>query len=243
MIGATVDGEWLAVHVDDEGIGIPADGSAAGRRSRSTGPGMSASRGSRERASASIICRRLVEAHGGSLTLGDRPDGRPGTRVSFTLPILAGGRQIAGSASVAAARRSARWLSGSSSSRTSRSSPRSSSCGSAGPATKRGRPDRQRRAAPVLRNTSGSRDPRRLAAGPRWLAGHRADPGVQPGPDHHGHRPQLRGRQDPRAQARRGRLHHQAAELPGARRRGSKRRCAGRRRRPRIGRAASSIAT
>ena len=38
------------------------------------------------------ICRRLVEAHGGSLTIGDRPDGRPGTRVRFTLPILGGRR-------------------------------------------------------------------------------------------------------------------------------------------------------
>jgi signal transduction histidine kinase len=34
------------------------------------------------------ICRRLVEAHGGRLWLGDRPDGRPGTRVTFSLPIL-----------------------------------------------------------------------------------------------------------------------------------------------------------
>ena len=34
-----------------------------------------------------FICRRLVEAHGGRLNVGDRPDGRPGTRVTFTLPL------------------------------------------------------------------------------------------------------------------------------------------------------------
>jgi signal transduction histidine kinase len=34
-----------------------------------------------------FICRRLVEAHGGRLWLGDRPDGRAGTRVTFTLPL------------------------------------------------------------------------------------------------------------------------------------------------------------
>jgi signal transduction histidine kinase len=34
------------------------------------------------------ICRRLVEAHGGRLTLGERPNGAPGTLVTFTLPIL-----------------------------------------------------------------------------------------------------------------------------------------------------------
>jgi signal transduction histidine kinase len=33
------------------------------------------------------ICRRLVEAHGGRLDVMDRPDGRPGTRVLFTLPL------------------------------------------------------------------------------------------------------------------------------------------------------------
>ena len=36
------------------------------------------------------ICRRLVEAHGGKLWVGDRPDALSGTRVSFTLPLLKG---------------------------------------------------------------------------------------------------------------------------------------------------------
>jgi signal transduction histidine kinase len=31
-----------------------------------------------------------VEAHGGKLWLGERPDGRAGTRVSFTLPVVGG---------------------------------------------------------------------------------------------------------------------------------------------------------
>ena len=41
-------------------------------------------------------------------------------------------------------------------------------------------------------------------------------PRVQPGADPHGHGARLGGRQDPRPQARRGRLHHQAAVVPGA---------------------------
>jgi two-component system, OmpR family, sensor histidine kinase ChvG len=36
------------------------------------------------------ICRRLVEAHGGRIALLDRPDGRPGTRASFTVPVVGG---------------------------------------------------------------------------------------------------------------------------------------------------------
>jgi len=36
------------------------------------------------------ICRRLVEAHGGKLWVGDRPDALSGTRVSFMLPLLKG---------------------------------------------------------------------------------------------------------------------------------------------------------
>jgi signal transduction histidine kinase len=51
------------------------------------------------------ICRRLVEAHGGRLWLEDRPDGRAGTRVLFTLPLLRGRRQA-----VAQPRRRARPL-------------------------------------------------------------------------------------------------------------------------------------
>jgi signal transduction histidine kinase len=91
-ISAGVDGEWLAAAVDDEGVGVPATERALVtepfhrawnvRESRIPGTGLGL-----------YICRRLVEAHGGRLRLEDRPDGRAGTRVSFTLPLLRGRRQ------------------------------------------------------------------------------------------------------------------------------------------------------
>jgi PAS domain S-box-containing protein len=91
VVGAEVAGTWLAVHIDDEGIGVPeADRPLVAepfhrawnvRESRIPGTGLGL-----------YICRRLVEAHGGTLTIGDRPDGGAGTRVAFTLPILAGRR-------------------------------------------------------------------------------------------------------------------------------------------------------
>jgi signal transduction histidine kinase len=86
VLGASIAGPWLAVTVDDEGIGIPeADRSLVTepfhrawnvRESRIPGTGLGL-----------FICRRLVEAHGGELSVGDRPDGRPGTRVRITLPL------------------------------------------------------------------------------------------------------------------------------------------------------------
>jgi two-component system sensor histidine kinase KdpD len=75
----------VVVTVDDEGVGVPESDRALVtepfhrawnvRESRIPGTGLGL-----------FICRRLVEAHGGSLTVDDRPDGRPGTRVAFTLP-------------------------------------------------------------------------------------------------------------------------------------------------------------
>ena len=92
VVGATVEGDWLVATVDDAGIGIPEAERALVtepfhrawnvRESRIPGTGLGL-----------YICRRLVEAHGGRLTVGDRPDGRPGTRISFTLPLLAGSRR------------------------------------------------------------------------------------------------------------------------------------------------------
>jgi signal transduction histidine kinase len=86
VLGATVSGRWLAVTVDDEGIGIPESDRVLVtepfhrawnvRESRIPGTGLGL-----------FICRRLVEAHGGELTVGDRADGRPGTRVQITLPM------------------------------------------------------------------------------------------------------------------------------------------------------------
>jgi len=86
VLGAAVDADWLVVTIDDEGVGIPEDDQALVtepfhrawnvRESRIPGTGLGL-----------FICRRLVEAHGGRLSLGDRPDGRPGTRANFTLPL------------------------------------------------------------------------------------------------------------------------------------------------------------
>jgi signal transduction histidine kinase len=85
---ASIEGDWLVATVDDEGVGIPdAERSLVlepfhrawnVRESRIPGTGLGL-----------YICRRLVEAHGGRLWLGDRPDGRPGTRVAFSLPLVA----------------------------------------------------------------------------------------------------------------------------------------------------------
>jgi PAS domain S-box-containing protein len=92
VIGAAIDGEWLLAWVDDEGIGVPESERSLVtepfhrawnvRESRIAGTGLGL-----------YICRRLVEAHGGRLSIGDRPDGRPGSRVTFTLPILADRRR------------------------------------------------------------------------------------------------------------------------------------------------------
>lgn len=86
VLGAGAEGEWLVVTVDDEGVGIPEEDRTLVtepfhrawnvRESRIPGTGLGL-----------FICRRLVEAHGGHLSLGDRPDGRPGTRATFTLPL------------------------------------------------------------------------------------------------------------------------------------------------------------
>ena len=87
VIGASVEGDWLVATVDDGGIGIPEAERRlvlepfhrAGnvRESRIPGTGLGL-----------YICRRLIEAHGGELRILDRPDGRAGTRIAFSLPLL-----------------------------------------------------------------------------------------------------------------------------------------------------------
>jgi len=94
-ISASVVDAWLEATVDDEGVGVPEEERSLilepfhrawnVRESRIPGTGLGL-----------YICRRLVEAHGGRLTIGGRPDGASGTRVTFSLPILAGGRRSAG---------------------------------------------------------------------------------------------------------------------------------------------------
>jgi signal transduction histidine kinase len=94
-IGAAVEGDWLVATIDDEGVGIPEGEQSLVlepfhrawnvRESRIPGTGLGL-----------YICRRLVEAHGGRLWLSDRPDGRRGTRVAFSLPLLAGRRTASG---------------------------------------------------------------------------------------------------------------------------------------------------
>ena len=86
VIGASLRDEWLAVTVDDEGVGVPQSDRALVtepfhrawnvRESRIPGTGLGL-----------FICRRLVEAHGGTLEVLDRTDGRAGTRIRFTLPL------------------------------------------------------------------------------------------------------------------------------------------------------------
>jgi len=98
VVGASVGGDWLVATVDDEGIGVPEAERALVaepfhrawnvRESRIPGTGLGL-----------YICRRLIEAHGGRLSLGDRPGGPGGTRVTFTLPLLADARRRGGGGS------------------------------------------------------------------------------------------------------------------------------------------------
>jgi signal transduction histidine kinase len=86
VITAKADRRWLGVTVSDQGIGIPESDRELVmepfhrawnvRESRIPGTGLGL-----------FICRRLVEAHGGKLTIADREDGNPGTSVRITLPL------------------------------------------------------------------------------------------------------------------------------------------------------------
>jgi PAS domain S-box-containing protein len=88
-ITAVASDEWLTVNVEDEGVGIPESDRALvlepfhrgqnARESSIQGTGLGL-----------YISRRLVEAHSGKLWVGERTDGKPGARVSFTLPLVGG---------------------------------------------------------------------------------------------------------------------------------------------------------
>lgn len=88
-VSAVVSDGWLSVSVEDEGIGIPESDRGLVlqpfhrarnvRESSTQGTGLGL-----------YISHRLVEAHAGKLWLGDRADRRPGTRVSFTPPLVGG---------------------------------------------------------------------------------------------------------------------------------------------------------
>lgn len=87
-IDAQEAGDWMEISVSDEGDGVPAserewifEPFRSGMGSQSSGIGLA-------------ICRAIVEAHGGHITVGDsrpaergRPGGRPGARFTFTLPV------------------------------------------------------------------------------------------------------------------------------------------------------------
>lgn len=90
VLGACPEGDWLMVTVDDEGVGIP-----EGERNLVTEPFHRAWNVRESRIPGTglglFICRRLIEAHGGSMWIEDRLDGREGTRIRFTLPLARGG--------------------------------------------------------------------------------------------------------------------------------------------------------
>ena len=82
-VEAAWDGVHVAVSVADEGVGVPPDRlpllfrePAVGRDGRGHGLGL-------------LICRGLVEAHGGRIRAESGGAGR-GTRVTFTLPVAPG---------------------------------------------------------------------------------------------------------------------------------------------------------
>jgi K+-sensing histidine kinase KdpD len=76
-VTAAVDGAMVRVDVDDDGPGF-----SDAARERMFHPFRSAAGSS---GLGLTVCKAIVEAHGGNITIGDNPTG--GARVSFTLPI------------------------------------------------------------------------------------------------------------------------------------------------------------
>lgn len=87
VVGARSAGDRVEIFVEDEGPGVPAEeretltlrfrrgGRQPGARPHGYGLGLH-------------VARTIVEAHGGTLRIGPRPDGVSGTRVAFTLPAV-----------------------------------------------------------------------------------------------------------------------------------------------------------
>lgn len=80
---AAVDcGDVVETSVEDDGDGIPPDARGSiFEPFRTASPG----NGGRSSGIGLAICRAIVEAHGGSITVGDAPGG--GARFTFTLPV------------------------------------------------------------------------------------------------------------------------------------------------------------
>jgi two-component system sensor histidine kinase KdpD len=82
VVGATPEGPWLRVIIDDDGPGLPTGDPARlfakfqRGREESDIPGAGL---------GLAICRAIVEAHGGSIRASTRPSG--GARFEFTLPL------------------------------------------------------------------------------------------------------------------------------------------------------------
>lgn len=87
VVGARSAGDRVEIFVEDEGAGVPPEeretltlrfrrgGRPPGARPPGYGLGLH-------------VARTIVEAHGGTLRIGPRPDGASGTRVAFTLPTV-----------------------------------------------------------------------------------------------------------------------------------------------------------
>jgi two-component system sensor histidine kinase KdpD len=73
---AAVDGRWVRISVDDQGVGF-----AASARTQLFAPFSSTDNSS---GLGLTVCKAIVEAHGGTMSVADSPSG--GSSVSFTVP-------------------------------------------------------------------------------------------------------------------------------------------------------------
>lgn len=83
------DGDWIILGVEDEGPGVPVeDREAVFRRFHSVRPAEEAF--GRHSGLGLAIVRSVLDAHGGSITIEDRLDGRTGARFVVRLPLPGG---------------------------------------------------------------------------------------------------------------------------------------------------------